>query len=163
YVRRPRDPGLLEHEQLGRVPELDLVLELLLQHLEAIGALLDHRHLVPLADQAARQVGADLAAAGDDQVHAHLTSSPLRRPQSAPSRASASSFSSTAVTSHPSPSRRLATAEPTRPHPITIAFTSSAYRGTPGSGLAAVLLEGSLRESDDEHLAGCAPQHVLDR
>ena len=41
-------PALLEHEDLGRVPELYLVLELLLELLEPVGALLDHRHLVAL-------------------------------------------------------------------------------------------------------------------
>ena len=42
--------------------------------------------------------------------------------QSSPSRPSASSFSSTAVTSQPSRSSWSATCEPTRPQPMTIAF-----------------------------------------
>ena len=45
-VRRPRDPGALEHEDLGRVAEQRLVLELLLEPLEAVAPLLDQRHLV---------------------------------------------------------------------------------------------------------------------
>ena len=45
-VGRPRDPGLLEDEDLRAVAGLDLVLELLLELLEAIAALLDERHLV---------------------------------------------------------------------------------------------------------------------
>ena len=68
-VRRPRDAGALEHEELGRVAALHLMLELLLEPLEAIAALLDQRHLVAEADERPRDVGADLAAAGDDHVH----------------------------------------------------------------------------------------------
>ena len=48
--------------------------------------------------------------------------------QREPSRASASSFSSTAVTSQPSSARSRATAEPTLPQPITTSFMTSAYR-----------------------------------
>ena len=51
--------------------------------------------------------------------------------QLSPSRPSASSFSSRTVTSQPEPCSSSATAEPTRPHPITIAFTAgAAYSGT---------------------------------
>ena len=64
-----RDTGALEHVQLGRVAEQHLVLELVLQLLEAVRALLDQRHLVPHGEQGACDVGADLAAAGDDRVH----------------------------------------------------------------------------------------------
>ena len=45
-VGRPRDARLLEDEQLRRVARLHLVLELLLEPLEAVAALLDQRHLV---------------------------------------------------------------------------------------------------------------------
>ena len=45
-VGRPLDAGALEHEELGRVAVLHLVLELLLEPLEAVAALLDQRHLV---------------------------------------------------------------------------------------------------------------------
>jgi hypothetical protein len=68
-VGGPGDPGLLEHVQLGRVAEQHLVLELLLQPLVAVRALLDQRHLVAHAQQRAGDVGADLAPAGDDHVH----------------------------------------------------------------------------------------------
>src|SRR5581483_2837206 len=83
--------------------------------------------------------------------------------QFAPSRASASSFSSIAVTSQPSPSSRLATAEPTRPHPITIAFTCSAYRGIRPRELGPVFFEDALWERHDENLARSAAEHVFDR
>ena len=46
-LRRPGDPGQLEHVELGRVAEQHLMLELLLELLEARRALLDQRHLVP--------------------------------------------------------------------------------------------------------------------
>ena len=59
-VGRPRDPGLLEDEELGRVARLHTVLELLLEALEAVAALLDERHLVAHADEAAHEVRADL-------------------------------------------------------------------------------------------------------
>ena len=65
----PRDAGALEHVELGRVAEVTLKLELLLEPLEAVEALLDQRHLVSVADQRAGDVGADLAAACDDRVH----------------------------------------------------------------------------------------------
>ena len=69
-VRRTRDAGALEHEELGRVTALHLVLELLLEALEAIAALLDQRDLVaPEADERPCDVCPDLAAAGDNDVH----------------------------------------------------------------------------------------------
>ena len=71
-LRRARDPGQLEHVQLGRVAEQHLVLELLLQLLEAVRPLLDERHLVSHPEQRARDVRAHLAAAGDDRVHQRL-------------------------------------------------------------------------------------------
>ena len=40
-VRRTRDPGLLEDEELGRVAGVHPVLELLLEPLEVVAALLD--------------------------------------------------------------------------------------------------------------------------
>src|SRR5581483_1589848 len=72
-VGRPRDPGALEHVELGRVPALDLVLELVLEPLEAVALLLDERHLVPDPEERAGDVRADLAAAGDDRVHQPAT------------------------------------------------------------------------------------------
>ena len=68
-VGRSRDAGALEHEELGRVAALHLMLELLFEALEAVAALLDQRHLVAEADERPCNVGADLAAAGDDHVH----------------------------------------------------------------------------------------------
>ncbi len=68
-VGRARDPRPLEDEELGRVAALHLVLELVLERLEAVAPLLDQRHLVPEPEERARDVRADLAAAGDDDVH----------------------------------------------------------------------------------------------
>ena len=51
-------PGALEHVQLGRVAALHLVLELVLEALEAVAALLDQRHLVAEAQERARDVRA---------------------------------------------------------------------------------------------------------
>ena len=68
-------PARLEDEELGRVAALHLVLELVLELLEAVAPLLDQRHLVPEAKERARHVRADLAAAGDDDVHQPATSS----------------------------------------------------------------------------------------
>ena len=51
------------------------MLELVLELLEAVRTLLDQRHLVPHREQRASDVGADLAAAGDDRVHQALASS----------------------------------------------------------------------------------------
>ena len=83
-VGRPRDPRPLEDEELGRVAALHLVLELVLERLEAVALLLDQRHLVAEPEQRAGDVRADLAAAGDDGVHQPTTSSvaPARRPGS---------------------------------------------------------------------------------
>ena len=66
---RVADAGALEDEELGRVAELHLVLELLLELGEAALALLDQRYLVAHAKQAARDVRARLAAACDQRVH----------------------------------------------------------------------------------------------
>src|SRR5215471_11199706 len=74
-VRRPRDPGPLEDEKLGRVSALHLVFEFVLELLEAVALLLDQRHLVPEAEERAGDVRTDLAAAGDDDVHQLTTSS----------------------------------------------------------------------------------------
>ena len=68
-LRRPLDAGPLEHEDLGRVAVDDDVLELVLEPLEPVAALLDERHLVAGAQQAAREVRADLPAACDQDVH----------------------------------------------------------------------------------------------
>ena len=68
-VGRPLDAGALEHEELGRVAADHLVLELGLELVEPVRLLLDQRHLVPGAEQRARQVRADLAAACDEDVH----------------------------------------------------------------------------------------------
>ena len=78
------------------------------------------------------------------------TTNPPRQP--GPSRPSASSFSSTTVTSQPSAASPLATAEPTRPHPITTAFTAA----------AAYSSNTAVGERDDEHLAGRLAQHEVD-
>ncbi len=45
------------------------MLELLLEPLEAVAALLDERHLVVHRDQAAHEVRADLPTTDDDDVH----------------------------------------------------------------------------------------------
>ena len=68
-IGRPRDSGPLQDEELRRVAELRAVLELLLEALPAVAPLLDQRHLVPEVEDALRQIGADLAAAGDEDVH----------------------------------------------------------------------------------------------
>ncbi len=77
-LRRPRDPGPLEHVQLRGVAEQHLVLELVLQLVEAVRALLDQRHLVPHREQRARDVRAHLAAARDDRVHQARTAASRR-------------------------------------------------------------------------------------
>ena len=76
--RRPLDAGALEHEELGRVAVDDDVLELVLEPLEAVAALLDERHLVAGAQQAAREVRADLPAACDQDVHQAVVASGIR-------------------------------------------------------------------------------------
>ena len=68
-VRRALDPGALEDEELGGVAAEHLVLELGLELREPHRALLDQRHLVPVADQRPRQVRAHLATACDEEVH----------------------------------------------------------------------------------------------
>ena len=62
------DARALEHPQLGGVAVLDGVLELLLDGQVAAAVLLDAGDLVPLLQQLAREVPADLAGAGDDDV-----------------------------------------------------------------------------------------------
>ena len=75
-VGRPRDPGALEHVELRRVAALHLVLELVLETLEPVAALLDQRHLAAEAHERAGDVRADLAAARDDDVHQARTFAP---------------------------------------------------------------------------------------
>src|SRR5947209_4407094 len=77
--------------------------------------------------------------------------------QSVPRRLSASSFSSTTVTSHPSLASWRATLEPTRPEPITITFMPIRL------AQRCLFLDHALGEGDDEHLAGRLAQDVLDR
>ena len=58
--------------------KLHLVLELVLQPLEAVAPLLDQRQLVPLVLQEhAREVRPDLAAAGHEDVHQTVVSAGL--------------------------------------------------------------------------------------
>ena len=64
-----RDPGPLEHPQLGRVAVLDVVLELLLDRRVALAVRPRSGSPRALLDQLARQVPADLAGADDDRVH----------------------------------------------------------------------------------------------
>ena len=71
-VRRPRDARPLEHEELSGIAEQRARPELFLERLEPRTALLDERHLVAHVEERARDVGADLAAAGDDHVHRRL-------------------------------------------------------------------------------------------
>src|SRR5207253_2657970 len=66
----PLDAGALQDPELGGVAVLDRVLELLLDHQVAAAVALEQRDLLPLVDQLARQVPADLAGAADDYVHA---------------------------------------------------------------------------------------------
>ena len=77
-VGRALDAGALEHEELGRVAADHLVLELGLELVEPVRPLLDQRHLVAGAQQRAREVRADLAAACDQDVHQTGASSALR-------------------------------------------------------------------------------------
>src|SRR6185295_1299884 len=70
--------------------------------------------------------------------------------QFGPSRARASSLSSTTTTSQPSSRSRPATAEPTLPTPTMRAFTAGR-----------LFLEDTLGVCDDHHLAGRAAQHVV--
>src|SRR5918994_2752370 len=91
-------------------------------------------------------VATTTASASETPARRRISASipwPTTKPpdQRGPSRERASSCSSTAVTSQPSSARSRATAEPTRPHPITTSFTESEY-----------VLEDTLREGDDEDL-----------
>jgi hypothetical protein len=63
-----RDAGSLQHPQLRGVPVLHAVLELLLHGQVPVAVVLDHRDLVALVDQLARQVPAHLPGADDDHV-----------------------------------------------------------------------------------------------
>src|SRR5262249_35676947 len=76
------DARALEDPQLGRVAVLDRVLELLLDSQVARAIALDDRDLVVLGDQLACQVPADLAGAGDDDVHAATPPAPVRTSRS---------------------------------------------------------------------------------
>src|SRR5439155_18227010 len=70
------------------------------------------------------------------------------------------SRSSTTVTSQPTDFNSRATAEPTRPEPITITFISS--QRSRGSGRGKLFVEDPLGESDDQDLAGGAAEDVVD-
>ena len=85
-VGRPLDPGALEHEQFGGVATQHLVLELGLELVEAVRALLDQRHLVTAAQERACEVRADLAAARDEDVHQRASTGSVER--TAPTSAS---------------------------------------------------------------------------
>src|SRR5262249_15823485 len=83
--------------------------------------------------------------------------------QPSPRRVRASSRSSMTATSQPAAFSSSATAEPTRPHPITRTFMvlDPAYPSEV-SGCGKLLVEDALREGDDEHLARRAAQHEVD-
>src|SRR5204862_5379006 len=66
---RALDARPLEHPQLGAVAVLHGMLELLLDAQVGGAVGLDERDLLPVADQLAREVQPDLAAADDDDVH----------------------------------------------------------------------------------------------
>ena len=72
-VGRPGDPGALEDGDLRRVAEHRGMAELRLELGEAVAPLLDDRDLALHLDERARDVRADLAAAGDDHVHQPAT------------------------------------------------------------------------------------------
>src|SRR6476620_418623 len=72
-------------------------------------------------------------------------------PRQSPRRVSAISSSSTHMTSQPSPASCFATDAPTRPHPITTAFIP-----------LRLLVEHTLGERDDQHLARSVAQDVVD-
>ena len=76
--------------------------------------------------------------------------------QHAPSRASASAFSSTVVTSQPSSASCCATAEPTRPHPMTTAFIDERSPRVMRSHRM------PFGEGHDEHLARGVAHDVVD-
>src|SRR6187200_1802294 len=99
--------------------------------------------------------------------------------QVGPRRPSASSSSSTTVTSQPSAARPLATAEPTRPHPMTTPLTAAqptpptppaaghfrpanSASVTADGGPATSVFEHSVGERDDEHLARRAAKDEVD-
>ena len=63
------DAGALEHPQLRAVAVHGAVLELLLHDRVAVRVRLDHGHLVPLVDQLAGEVPADLPGSDDHHVH----------------------------------------------------------------------------------------------
>src|SRR5205814_2290842 len=88
---------------------------------------------------------------------------PTRKPpgHESPSRPSESSFSSSTVTSQPDSCSCSATVDPTRPHPITIAFTAAEMYSSPSGGCE-LLVHDALRERDDQHLAGRAAEDVVD-
>src|SRR5271154_4394397 len=69
------------------------------------------------------------------------------------------------LTSQPAPRRSIATALPTRPHPITSTFTraSVAQPALPGSDDTELLVHHLLREGDDQHLARRLPEDEVDR
>src|SRR5947209_6797410 len=84
--------------------------------------------------------------------------------QWSPRRASASSFSSIATTSHPLLVSFFATAEPTLPQPTTIAFISELRlhgRRCGSCPQLAVLFEDSLRVGDHHHFGGRPPKDVI--
>src|SRR6476659_1818213 len=85
--------------------------------------------------------------------------------QSSPRRPSASSRSSTTETSQPASRSSFATAEPTRPQPTTITFTRPSLAQCPcvSSRGGELLVEYTLREGDDQHLAGRLAQDEVDR
>jgi hypothetical protein len=68
-VGRALDPRAFEHEELGCVALVHLMLELRLEHVEPDGPLLDQRHLVARPDQRPREVRADLSPACDQEIH----------------------------------------------------------------------------------------------
>src|SRR5262249_12530912 len=95
---------------------------------------------------------------------------PTRKPpvQESPRRTRASSFSSITVTSQPDASSCSDTDEPTRPQPITIAFTAAQCTPRNGRAVAAsdcgqLLVHHRLREGDDQHLARRPAEDVVDR
>ena len=68
------DARPLQNPQLTRIPILNRVLELLLDHPEAVVIGLDQRHLTVLGNQLAGQVPPHLARPGDDHIHVRFGS-----------------------------------------------------------------------------------------
>ncbi len=68
-VGRPLDAGPLEDEQLGGVSDLNPVLELGLEPLEAVAPLLDESDLVAETEEGACDIRPHLAPAGDQDIH----------------------------------------------------------------------------------------------